>query len=82
MLERRLTRLEHCLKIPIEERHVCRGSLKHAVEVFVEGVRIRHVLTLDEQGKALNVSEKSTLTSYLKTEVKVKHEVSFMRPRL
>ncbi|KAI0723944.1 hypothetical protein C8T65DRAFT_714858 [Cerioporus squamosus] len=42
MLERRLTRLEKKLNIPLEERHVCEGSLKAATEVYVEGVRIRH----------------------------------------
>ena len=42
MLVQRLTRLEKRLKVPLEERHVCEGSLQTATEVNVEGVRVRH----------------------------------------
>lgn len=59
MLERRLTRLEKSLNIPLEERHVCEGSLQAPVKVFVDGVRIYHragSLLLDQAGRVVNQS--------------------------
>ncbi|KAF8582657.1 hypothetical protein K439DRAFT_1413052 [Ramaria rubella] len=41
-LERRLTRLEKKLKIPMEERHKCDGKLKKAHEVYIEGNRVKN----------------------------------------
>ncbi|KAI0076777.1 hypothetical protein K474DRAFT_1644316 [Panus rudis PR-1116 ss-1] len=39
-LERRLTRIEKKLNIPLEERHVCEGHLAEPKEVYVEGDRV------------------------------------------
>ncbi|TBU49163.1 VRR-NUC domain-containing protein [Dichomitus squalens] len=54
MLERRLTRLEKKLKVPLEECHECEARLQAAIDVHVEGVRIRHrasSLRLDSVGR-------------------------------
>ncbi|KAL5489948.1 hypothetical protein ACEPAI_4780 [Sanghuangporus weigelae] len=40
-LERRLTRLEKRLKVPLKERHECAGRLKKAAERVITGDRIR-----------------------------------------
>ncbi|KAL5511287.1 hypothetical protein ACEPAH_4503 [Sanghuangporus vaninii] len=40
-LERRLTRLEMRLKVPLKERHECAGRLKKAAERVITGDRIR-----------------------------------------
>ena len=69
MLERRLTRLEKSLNVPLEERHVCEGSLKKAELVYVAGVRIRHrasSLMLDKAGRVVNESPtKAPITDLL-----------------
>ena len=41
MLERRLTRLEKRLKVPLGECHICEGGLKSATDVYIEGQRVR-----------------------------------------
>ncbi|OSD08560.1 hypothetical protein PYCCODRAFT_1429618 [Trametes coccinea BRFM310] len=53
MLERRLTRLEKWLDVPVAERHQCVGRLAKAGEVFVKGVRVDRRLRLDEAGRVL-----------------------------
>ncbi|KAI9057954.1 hypothetical protein FKP32DRAFT_1743401 [Trametes sanguinea] len=53
MLERRLTRLEKWLDVPVAERHECVGRLAKAEEVFVKGVRVDRRLKLDEAGRVL-----------------------------
>ncbi|KAF8514069.1 VRR-NUC domain-containing protein [Gautieria morchelliformis] len=53
-LERRLTRLEKMLNVPMNERHKCDGQLKQARDVYVEGVRVKHrasTLVLDRSGR-------------------------------
>ncbi|KDQ61078.1 hypothetical protein JAAARDRAFT_571662 [Jaapia argillacea MUCL 33604] len=57
MLERRLTRIEKRLGIPVDERHVCEGKLRKAIEVFVEGTRVKHraaSLIMDETARVVN----------------------------
>ena len=54
MLERRLTRLEKKLKVPLEECHKCEARLQAATDVYVEGIRIRQragSLVLDSVGR-------------------------------
>ena len=41
MLERRLTRLEKRLKVPLGKCHICEGGLKSATDVYIEGQRVR-----------------------------------------
>ncbi|KAI0333539.1 hypothetical protein GY45DRAFT_1344002 [Cubamyces sp. BRFM 1775] len=53
MLERRLTRLEKRLDVPLEERHECAGRLKAAGKVFVQGERVDRRLHLDEAGRVV-----------------------------
>ncbi|KAI0957731.1 hypothetical protein AcW1_006029 [Taiwanofungus camphoratus] len=57
MLERRLTRLESRLKMPMEERHTCLGKLQKADKILIEGVRVYHreaSLVLDQTGRIVN----------------------------
>ncbi|KAH9901518.1 VRR-NUC domain-containing protein [Cubamyces lactineus] len=54
MLERRLTRLEKWLNVPLEERHECAARLAAAAKVFVEGERVDRRLHLDEAGRVVN----------------------------
>ncbi|THH16142.1 hypothetical protein EW146_g4437 [Bondarzewia mesenterica] len=44
-LQRRLQRLEKCLRIPLPERHTCEGVLQKHTEIFVEGERVRNRTT-------------------------------------
>lgn len=41
-LERRLTRLEKMLNIPMSDHHKCDGQLKEARDLYVEGIRIKN----------------------------------------
>ena len=67
MLERRLTRLEKKLKVPLEECHKCEARLQAATDVYVEGTRIRQragSLVLDSDGRVRG-SENSEQTQGL-----------------
>ena len=58
-----VTKLERILMVPLEERHICEGSLKESVKVEVVGVRIRHradSLLLDQAGRVVNQSPVKT----------------------
>lgn len=55
MLERRLTRCERWLDVPLGERHQCEGKQKKADPVHVGGVRLDRRLQLDEAGCVVNV---------------------------
>lgn len=53
-LERRLTRLEKRLNVPMSERHECIGQLRKAREVYIEGVRVKNrasSVILDRSGR-------------------------------
>lgn len=87
MLVQRLTRLEKRLKVPLEERHVCEGSLQTATEVNVEGVRVRHragSMLLDRAGRVVNNGAKTQGLSWSNridtSPVKIKVEVRYDRP--
>lgn len=57
MLQRRLTRLEKKLNIPLEDRHISAGHLLKAEETTVIGTRIPNRVTnrhLDNSGKPPN----------------------------
>ncbi|EJD02252.1 uncharacterized protein FOMMEDRAFT_147288 [Fomitiporia mediterranea MF3/22] len=56
-LERRLSRLENRLKIPVKNRHECVGRLKKAAEVKITGERVRQRragIAFDKTGKVNN----------------------------
>ncbi|KAL1944729.1 hypothetical protein VTO73DRAFT_3159 [Trametes versicolor] len=55
MLERRLTRCERWVDVPLGERHQCEGKQKKAEPVHVGGVRLDRRLQLDEAGCVVNV---------------------------
>ena len=89
-LERRLTRLEKRLNVPINERHECDGQIKKARELFIEGVRVKNrasSVILDKSGhmrgivpfftgqsKSATPSSIFTSTQSLITEVSIRRQ--------
>lgn len=62
-LERRLTRLEKMLDIPMSERHKCDGQLKKAQDIYIEGIRVKNKVRpsiWDKYGKSGKVPSTST----------------------
>ena len=60
-LERRLTRLEKRLKVPIKERHECVGRLKKAAERVIIGERVRQRGSVVGLGKTSKNANKAVV---------------------